>query len=286
MAKLIKECWARRTKECDGKVSREHVVSKAVLDLIGHFDLEVKHGGDVAYKKRIGVNSATIKFICRKHNADLSPYDKEALKLLKAIRGFAENKGLVQDEYKAKDGVRTVKIDGTKIELWAAKTLLNLSAYLTAVDTSSPTWGHGSSSGVFDCTFLGKPLERPYGLYAIHGNTLQRSADFKSRELCFKVIPYVYNFYSNEKGHWTGPFRVPTLFHFSAFGIEFVFFINMHSFTMSNSPDFLKGFLDQVAKGKTHVYRPEAIGFQGINEIRGEGNGNRSPPRVIEFGWT
>tara|TARA_R110002073_G_scaffold10762_3_gene50752 strand:+ start:571 stop:1431 length:861 start_codon:yes stop_codon:yes gene_type:complete len=286
VGRLIRQCWASRADGCSEKISREHVVSKSILKRIGHFNLQVEHEGVVTFQKEIGINSATVKFLCKNHNSALSPYDKEGLKFIKTIDGFSQSDNIIEGEFTDRFGIRRLVVDGYNLERWAAKTFLNSAAFIQAVDTNEPAWTGGSSNSVFDAIFDCKPIEKPFGLYQVRGINFRAKADFKSRDLCFKVIPSSVNFYDTKKGHWIGKRRVPGLFYFSIYGIDFLFNMNLRSFRMEKEPDMIGPFLKLLDENNlNYYYRPKAIGISRNNEPMIKTDIEDVPPRVIEINW-
>src|SRR5690349_1666806 len=86
-AKMAKEvgCWAAPIGGCGGGMTREHVVSKAILPpkvtIKGFFQ-----EGDGLLT--IGRDSLVSKCLCREHNNQLSSCDAEALRYRDVMRWF------------------------------------------------------------------------------------------------------------------------------------------------------------------------------------------------------
>lgn len=109
MSDTYSRCWANYRSDCDRGMSREHLLSKALFPdqtvYVSGFDW--CNGEEI----RIGINSLQRRFLCGKHNNDLSPADEAGVK---AIEAFAT--GAYQGE-----------IQGSLLERWLLKTAINLS---------------------------------------------------------------------------------------------------------------------------------------------------------------
>lgn len=112
------KCWAQEIGGCGGGISREHVVSNAIL---AHFsDLTV-----VGYPwcrtepKHIGPASLVAKNLCVNHNTLLSPTDAAAATLFRLLR---EQMDVAAPSYAA-----PVVVNGFYLERWFLKTGINIS---------------------------------------------------------------------------------------------------------------------------------------------------------------
>lgn len=80
-------CYLRATGDCSEDISREHYMSKAILDQLGS---KIRVSG-VAWRPQGGafetsVASLTAKILCSRHNEALSPLDQEAARFFAALR--------------------------------------------------------------------------------------------------------------------------------------------------------------------------------------------------------
>ena len=102
-------CWANYRCDCDRGMSKEHLLSKAL------FPDQLVYVSGFAWcegtEKRVGINSLQRKFLCAKHNNDLSQTDQAAVL---AISAFTTGKG-------------TPPVMGLLLERWLLKTAINLS---------------------------------------------------------------------------------------------------------------------------------------------------------------
>src|SRR5262249_13219652 len=72
-------CYLRGTHDCSNKISREHYISKAVLEQLGRVVRISGASWQPSGKPfETAPNSLTAKILCRRHNATLSPLDTEA----------------------------------------------------------------------------------------------------------------------------------------------------------------------------------------------------------------
>ena len=78
----MSECYAGFLGECDGGISREHYISKKVLDVLalgGTLNVAQQTAGKVHYEYTSGVETvAAAKVLCKKHNSFLSALDSHA----------------------------------------------------------------------------------------------------------------------------------------------------------------------------------------------------------------
>ncbi|WP_157726485.1 hypothetical protein [Imhoffiella purpurea] len=81
----MKDCWASEYSSCDGKISREHYISKSVFEqpfiYVSGFDWCKDK------EKKIGLSNLTAKILCERHNNSLSFVDQAGLN---AIRVFEQ----------------------------------------------------------------------------------------------------------------------------------------------------------------------------------------------------
>ena len=109
--------------DCSEKISREHYISKAILELMeGGIEVSglpwLPAGKTVTY----GINSLVSNVLCERHNSALSPLDDLATRVFKTIR-------TVCDDLNHRSLSRRTKwhlVSGEALELWCIKTLLGL----------------------------------------------------------------------------------------------------------------------------------------------------------------
>ena len=79
------DCYARSLNDCDGGISKEHYISKSVLE-IGQDDLSsIELGGALAAPPSKTKNLANAYVLCDKHNEELSGLDVETFNFLNSL---------------------------------------------------------------------------------------------------------------------------------------------------------------------------------------------------------
>lgn len=102
-------CWAHYRADCDRGMSKEHLISKSLFN-----DLPVYVSGFdwcMGEEKCVGINSLQRKFLCEKHNNDLSGADAAAMQAIDAFE----------------TGGSELVLNGVLLERWLVKTAVNLS---------------------------------------------------------------------------------------------------------------------------------------------------------------
>jgi hypothetical protein len=123
--KTVARCWATSLGDCEGKISREHLVSQALFPE-GNVTVRGLHWCRDG-TKTVGLASLTGKILCRKHNSELSELDST---VKQAFETLDSSLHLFQLRSKLKSRrwtIQTLTIDGALLERWFLKTLINLS---------------------------------------------------------------------------------------------------------------------------------------------------------------
>lgn len=116
-------CYLKTTLNCSTKTSKEHYISRSVLQQLGEplrwtgLPWE-KPGVEIDY----GLNSLSSHILCDRHNSALSPLDQLASNAFRSIRGSS-------DELNVRSISRRKKwflVSGEALELWAFKTICGL----------------------------------------------------------------------------------------------------------------------------------------------------------------
>src|ERR1039457_6265753 len=155
-----KRCWARSLGNCEGKISREHLVSECFFPVGG-----VKVKGQswcLDEEKEVGLASLTGKIRCQKHNSDLSELDTAIATitetLSESVKLFESRKRVSSRRWR----IERYTIDGLLLERWFLKTFINLSV----VDNK---WIIGE--GTHPCGMPSDDLVRiAFGLNRFEGN--------------------------------------------------------------------------------------------------------------------
>lgn len=116
------DCFAAQLGNCSGNLSREHYVSRSVLELAGK---SVRISGFPWQKpnipKDVGISSLTSKILCRRHNSELSSLDFVGKDFLQSLKSsFDEATG--ENEFCDK----SFSIQGDMLELWLLKILCGI----------------------------------------------------------------------------------------------------------------------------------------------------------------
>jgi len=116
----MSKCWASEHSLCNGKISREHYISKGI------FEQQYVYPRGLSWckgkEKKVSIANLTAKVLCEHHNSKLSNIDQAGIN---AFRVFEQ---LIPEKH------RTIKtppenkiIDGLNFERWLLKTAINLS---------------------------------------------------------------------------------------------------------------------------------------------------------------
>jgi len=120
------KCIASKFNNCEGPISGEHYISRAILEFLSNNNTAEIYGLpwiEPKKIKKIGINSLTSNILCSKHNSDLSDYDSEILKLFKAFDEIDKHfNGSINLN------INEVIIDGDKIEKWMLKACVGMIA--------------------------------------------------------------------------------------------------------------------------------------------------------------
>ncbi|MGZ3767998.1 MAG: hypothetical protein ACXV8O_09340 [Methylobacter sp.] len=121
----MEKCWANILQGCDGKISREHIVSESLF-----ISTEVDVRGFSWCKdetKRIGLANLTKKCLCEKHNRHLSPIDSAAGHAFSVLREQTKLSNDRVENPNKKFKKIEFSINATALERWLLKTLINFS---------------------------------------------------------------------------------------------------------------------------------------------------------------
>ena len=155
------KCWANCLGDCDGGMSREHIVSKCL------YGENVKVKGfpwckdEWAYRS---IDNVTSKVLCRRHNSALSPLDDAACDTLETI-GQAFDLWHVRSKYLSRSWtVSHFRTNMLLLERWCLKTLINVNLNLKPgwpIDGDSPT----PTDELVGIAFGKEKFKPPMGLY-------------------------------------------------------------------------------------------------------------------------
>jgi len=152
----MKKCWANSDGKCSSKLSREHLISKSIINNKKFW----VHGFSWCKNepKEISEPSFVNKFLCEYHNSSLSKFDSEIANFVSAIEMLWKNdkKFSMHGFSKKKIPIRYI-INGFNLERWFVKTLINVS--LTGVKKIKIHFDK-----ILPVLYENIKFEKPYGL--------------------------------------------------------------------------------------------------------------------------
>ena len=163
----MRTCWAAALGDCSGALSKEHLVSRAVLELVAPDNILTVGGFRWCEGKdcKISVGTAVARVLCETHNSRLSPSDAEGLVLFQAIREISRLNGVRAGLNPTRWRIHRFEVGGVQFERWLLKTAINF------IVSQGPTlsW-HGASSGgvplpLVEASFSQGELGDPMGVY-------------------------------------------------------------------------------------------------------------------------
>ena len=114
METSINGCWATSLEDCEGKISREHLVSQSLFPE-GNITVSGLHWCKDG-PKTVGLAALTGKILCQKHNSELSELDTT---VKQAFETFDESMQLFQARSKLQRRrwtIQTFNMDGGLLE--------------------------------------------------------------------------------------------------------------------------------------------------------------------------
>ena len=153
-------CYARRTRDCDARRSREHAVSRGVLSAMESFGPILVSGslGRGRFDRHpLSSKALASNVLCKRHNEWLSPLDALATRF---FRSFPHMSPVT--EYRDE---RIHLFQGYDLERWILKTMCGAicSKYFEGPDAPSPEWQ--PSVEMLKVLLLAEPFIPPAGLY-------------------------------------------------------------------------------------------------------------------------
>ena len=125
-----KGCYLASSLNCGGGLSREHYISRALIDQRDVFVRGMPW--QKAEVQRLSPDSLTAKILCRRHNSALSPLDAHAQRLFLGIEEASHHASKRSLSRKP----QFFMTSGDAVELWAMKTLAGL--YASEIDFETP----------------------------------------------------------------------------------------------------------------------------------------------------
>lgn len=145
------DCFLKGHGSCSAKISKEHYISRTVLEYLGNNGV-IQIGGlpwqpDRTLQK-IGIGSLASKILCQTHNSSLSPLDAVAGELFQVIDSADKSPATLPT---------VTPLDGLLIERWFVKVLCGLAA--------AAGWNNGIVPEQWKLLLLGEQWPDHCGLY-------------------------------------------------------------------------------------------------------------------------
>jgi hypothetical protein len=159
-------CYAAELGDCDGKISREHYISRSVLELIG--DGKSVTVSNLPFLEKdiptdLGIKSLTAKVLCKHHNSILTDLDVAGVSMFRAMAAFTGATG------EPAAPAETIRIDGDAFERWLLKLFCGS---VFSGNIRFPDFGDRKGKSIpSDVTrvLYGKDNFRPYKGVYLHG---------------------------------------------------------------------------------------------------------------------
>jgi hypothetical protein len=159
------DCWAYELGGCDGKLSREHLVTDGLwtgpqIEVVGFPWCRDK-------PLMIGRANIVAKILCRKHNSALSDVDSAGIHAFRTLQAAAELQERRRKYFHPPLVQQCFHIEGLPLERWFLKTAINLAL----VQQGELRWADGSSGrtppkSLVRAAFGEESLGSGLGLYA------------------------------------------------------------------------------------------------------------------------
>jgi len=149
-----KKCFFSSLSDCAGKLSRDHIVSAAVLREISPEEVTISSSlGTRSFSPHS--SSVTTKWVCERHNNAFSPLDAIAARFFRAVR-------CIEDALAGgpPPALRLFLFDGFDLERWALKTML--AAYRGRIAGVVP---NAFALPDYALDMFHQQLASPYGMY-------------------------------------------------------------------------------------------------------------------------
>ena len=115
------KCFLAVTRDCSGKISKEHYVSESVLEQIDYMiGVEGLPGIPPGEQRRISTPNLAASVLCTRHNSALSPLDSTGANFFRAVKNMSSS------NYDG--GEKVLAFNGRDIERWMLKTMYGMLA--------------------------------------------------------------------------------------------------------------------------------------------------------------
>jgi hypothetical protein len=155
-------CYMQSTANCSEKLSREHYVSKNILEQFKRLAASGLPWHSNNEKVEYGINALTSKILCTRHNSALAPLDSAAGHAFRQITDamiYVTKRSLAR-------APRYYLVSGDALQLWGIKTLMGLfSAKVASAEGKVLTADYEVDIKMARKALSGEGLPRPLGLY-------------------------------------------------------------------------------------------------------------------------
>lgn len=154
----MKKCWAEKLGNCNGKITKEHYITKALTEEdITISGLPWLNGKS----KKMRLQDLCSHILCEKHNNDLSIFDAEIVNFKKTLKEVSlQEKRFTQPGFGFRKNKLPIKytVKGYFLEKWFSKTLVNIVKLY-------PEYIGIEYHEILPYIYENKNFENPYGLY-------------------------------------------------------------------------------------------------------------------------
>lgn len=228
-------CWAQGY-DCSGEIEKEHVISDGLLKEFGPITLNVG-----PQKFNLGSGSFITTSLCAKHNRELSEFDSEAIKFFRTWRDVVQGP-LTSKKY---------QFDGSKIEKWFAKTLVNSTLFRHQAfrDYTSPPILL-SFEKIKRVLFGGEEFSAPYGLYTKWPDTEKVFMERNWMNIQIKDMYWI-----KKSTGMCYSCEIPWSFAAGFFGVNLVAFFNMSPYSDAEAIKSMPVYREVLNFLENHKYR-------------------------------
>ena len=161
----MRKCWAASRGDCSEKMSGEHIVSAG---LFLSETVTVK-GFDWCRDeaRTIGLSRLTKKVLCDKHNNALAQVDEAGIEVFDAFRQSTRLQNVRSGMEPRRWRVSRFKVDGTQLERWFLKTLINVAAGSSHQIGNEAQRAGEPSTGLLEIVFGENRFQPRAGLYFV-----------------------------------------------------------------------------------------------------------------------
>lgn len=185
----ISSCWANVLDDCEGKLTREHIISVAAIQhpdpkasraqkeqrVLRHTYVQGPRG---SWTREVAVADLVGRMLCERHNRGSSELDIAGGALSDAIRYFVE--AARDREYsRLRWAMKMHELDGPLVERWLMKTAINMTVGYRERRRvgSGDAEPNRPSRELAEMVFGHRPVVEPYGIWFVTRTDDQLVAD-------------------------------------------------------------------------------------------------------------